>query len=264
MVNSIESGRSFGQQESKEQEPRYKLIARIALSGLGGTGKTVFIKSLGRLCELDISENSFHVIKIGEKVRQWKKDPAGERLLGFIPRTQDEDRRIDEFQQYLLSYPDPTYNCIIESRLAGVWASEIKEKAKEEGTEIPPIVSILLTANEPTRLSRVWERDRKVKKDLTREESNNNARAKIVGDQNNFSLAHPAIMTKINKNPLDPTASGLYDIHIDTNNLPQDEVLQIAIQELMKKGALIELIRKKTSPASGTVFDANPQHPPAA
>lgn len=259
-MTSPESGESF-HEEGKERQPRFKLAARIAISGLGGTGKTAFIKELGELCGLDTSENSFFVIKIGERVRKWNEGKTGEQQLAFIPRTKDDDRRIDDFQRHFLEFADPNYNCIIESRLAGVWAREIKKQAAEEGKKIHQIISILLTADEPTRFARVWKRDSKIKKDLTREQSDKNALAKIVGDQANFFKAHPDIMAEIKGNPLDPELAKLYDIHIDTNGLSRNQVLKIAIEELVKRGALIEIAKKNKGEAfskSGNIYPNKP------
>lgn len=240
-------------EKERRKESPFELRARIAISGLGGTGKTALIKELGALCGLDISDNSLQVIKVGDRVRNWKKGQTGEDQLGFIPRSTDDDHRIDEFQKHLLFHPDPTYNAIIESRLIGVWAHVGKEEARKNNKPIHPIVSILLTGEETTRLERIFKRDREDKPELTKEKSDKQAKAKVEGDFENFKKAYQDILERFG-NPFEKEAEGLYDIHIDTTEKSRDEVLEIVLGKLLELGAIVKKDKQTTLPASGQIF----------
>lgn len=200
----------------------YQLLKRVVISGHPGTGTTTLIDKLSTLLHLKPEQK----IKVGDLFRQNSREKTGHDIFGYYQRAITEDLSIDNMQRDLLSDPNPQILYILESRLGGVLTNQIQPR--------PPIVTILITTDEQTRLKRVFERDRRKNSHLTFEQYCKETKLREQNDLKQWQEIHSSITT----NPLDPANASLYDFHIDNTNLNIDQTVEAVNSKLLELGAV--------------------------
>lgn len=257
MINHIESGLSF-HQERKEQEPEWKLVKRIVISGHPGSGKTYVIGELAK--RYGLNENQ--VIKVGDLFREWYKKKTGIYTTGYIDRELSVDREFDQFQMNLLSDEDPNKVFILESKLGGFLTWIIRSECELKGKSEPPIFPILLIIKESFGNERVWERDKKKNPTLTQKESERETKNRKIRDLKQWQKLYP-ILTVIGS-PLGYKARALYDWWINTQHFSKIDIVEKIHKSLVENGAVIraESNRKKEPeeqiiPQQGQIFPSS-------
>lgn len=232
-----------------EKTPRKELVFNvggIVISGYPGTGKSRVIDGLVK--RLGISEN--RKFKMGNLMRQAAYEATGEHVLDYYNRSVEADIALDNMQRDMLQYATPSNPFILESKLGGYLAHELREKAKAANQPPPPVVTILLTGDEGTLLQRVYKRERKNHPGLIKEKSDEKTKNRQKLDLEQWGLANPDL---VGIDPLSPASAHLYDIVVDTTNLTAKEVEE-EIYRKLKEMRAIEVQRRRQC-SSGVIFE---------
>ena len=201
----------------------YRLLKRVVISGHPGTGTTTLVDKLVLLYNLKPEQK----IKVGDLFRENSKEKLGHDISGYYQREITEDLSIDNMQKELLSDSNPKVLYILESRLGGFFAQEVRDN-------VPPIVTVLLTTDDQVRFKRVFERDKAKNSDLNFEKYCQETKQREQNDLAQWQQIHPSIIT----NPLDPANASLYDIHVDNTNLDINQTVEAINSKLLELGAV--------------------------
>lgn len=201
----------------------YRLLKRVVISGHPGTGTTTLVDELAKLYNLKPEQR----INVGDLFRQNSKEKLGLDISGYYSRDLSEDLSIDNMQKNLLSDPNPQVLFILESRLGGFFAQEIRSNTF-------PIVTVLLTTDEQVRFKRVFERDHP---DISFQQYSRQIKQRQEKDLKQWQEAYPQMHT----NPLDPANASLYDIHVDNTNLDIEQTVKAINSKLLELGAVEEV-----------------------
>lgn len=201
----------------------YRLLKRVVISGHPGTGTTTLVEALVKLYNLAPEQR----INVGDLFRQNSQEKLGRDISGYYQRDLSEDLSIDNMQKNLLSDPNPQVLFILESRLGGFFAQEIRGNTF-------PIVTVLLTTDDQVRFKRVFERDKEKYPNLSFEQYSQQIKQRQEKDLKQWQEAYPQMQT----NPLDPANTSLYDIHIDNTNLDIEQTVKAVNSKLLELGAV--------------------------
>lgn len=204
----------------------YRLLKRVVISGHPGTGTTTLVETLVKLYNLAPEQR----INVGDLFRQNSQEKLGRDISGYYPRDLSEDLSIDNMQKNLLSDPNPQVVYILESRLGGFFAQDVR------GSTLP-IVTVLLTTDEQVRYKRVFERDRSKNPNLNFDEYCQQIKQRQEQDLKQWQEAYPQMQT----NPLNLANASLYDIHIDNTNLDIEQTVKAVHAKLLELGAVEEI-----------------------
>jgi len=173
----------------------------ITISGDSGAGKTTLANSLAQIYGIPSERN----IKIGKKVRKITGNEKGE---GFMEREVSVDESVDEEQRIIMSQADVSHPYILESRLGGVIASEVKQKSPQL-----PIISIMLKASPDIAVKRIHLRRR----EMTKDEIIGKEKERAENDLKLWKTVHPEMA--------DPYDRKYFNLVINTDSMTNDEVL---------------------------------------
>ncbi|MBI4036283.1 AAA family ATPase [Candidatus Daviesbacteria bacterium] len=218
---------------SPPKENEFILRGRIIISGHPGTGKSVTIDRLATRYGLSPDMK----IKVGDFFRKRALETTGKHLGGYYERAIGYDHEIDEMQKGLLMNTDPNFTFILESKLGGFFAREIKMQNPQQGQTIPQIVSILLTCDNDIRYARVYNRDKKKRPELTRDQSRKETSEREILDLKQWRKIHPALQ---GIDPLNPSSKDMYDIYIDTTYFDTKEVEERIHSQLLRIGTVVK------------------------
>ncbi|MBI2018085.1 AAA family ATPase [Candidatus Daviesbacteria bacterium] len=200
----------------------YRLLKRVVISGHPGTGTTTLVDKLALLYNLKPEQK----IKVGDLFRENSKEKTGHDITSYYQREITEDLSIDNMQKELLSDPNPKVVYILESRLGGFFAQEIRDNT-------PPIVTVLMTTDDQVRFKRVFDRDRQKNPHISFDKYCAETKLRQEKDLKQWQEAYPRMHT----DPLDPANAALYDIHVDNTNLDIEQTVQAVNSRLLESGA---------------------------
>lgn len=228
------------------------LFAVLNISGLPGTGKTSVAETLGQRLGIE-------VIDVGQQIRDESEAQTGEKAVGFVTRATTVDQRFDKQTAEIIRNAKTEKPVIITARLAPWIARREEEKSELQGTSFPPIINIVLIANNGIRYQRILEREKVAHPELTLDDVSRETLDRMQRDQEFFHEAHPELEG-------DPLAEGanykgrlIYDCVISTDNRSVEEVADEIIGCLLEDGLVVKEVdppQLPQLPPQGFIFPA--------
>jgi len=177
---------------------------RLAISGPPGSGKTT-------VCSLVAEKLGYKVVLVGQVFRQM----ALERKMDLVAfgKLAEEDETIDrELDDRMVTIAKESGDIVIEGRLAGALLKNMKV----------PVFAAYIDASEKVRAQRIAQREQKDPETVLRE-----IQARERSERKRY-MAYYGI---------DPSDRQLYDLWIDSSELPPDNIADIIVHEARRKNA---------------------------
>lgn len=171
---------------------------------------------------------------IGDLFRQ----KSGKPMTDHYVRPASEDYDLDSIQIDLLTNANPKEPVVLESRLGGLFASNIRKELKNAGQPAIPVITILLAADSKACAKRAYERDKKVKDNYTTEDAEEDMIRRHAKDLIQWHKAYPELG---GTDPLSEEIRDMYDLVLDTTNIDSKEVVKRIHEQLLQKGAIEEV-----------------------
>jgi len=177
---------------------------RLAISGPPGSGKTT-------VCSLVAERLGYRVVLVGQVFRQMALERKVD--LAAFGRLAEEDETIDrELDDRMVAIAKDSRDIVIEGRLAGALLKNMNV----------PVFAAYIDASEEVRARRIAQRERKEPEQVLRE-----IKLRERSERKRY-MAYYGI---------DPSDRQLYDLWIDSSELPPDNIADIIVNEARRKNA---------------------------
>lgn len=233
-------------------------IDYLTISGSSGAGKTSTAKALSEMYGIEF-------ISVGDIFRKI----MGE-VVGYKPRGKDLDRRLDEEQLRVLLNSSINGPVIVEGRMAGVIANELKHTQLDLHQVRPVGYAIIFTADKSVKFKRIAdreneERQRLHKSPLAIQEVKRLTKEREAGDVIAWSQLHPQLKIPGKENGIDPFSPNakngngikIYDFHVSTSSkrtIPENAeyIHQMLLgKKAVRKGDNVNFM---SLPSQGAIF----------
>jgi len=220
-----------GQPENLGQKEKLGIsFSLITISGKPGSGNTVLAQGLAK-------RYGVKLIPIGQMYRK-NIEETNIPVIDYTKRPIKRDEKIDKMQAIVIKRAIETAGqpIIIESKLAGVIATEVMSQTDAGQIALSPVIRILVTAEEEVRSKRIHKREKEKHPNFkaTQEEIKDKTTNRWKKDLARYRLIHPQLA---NIDPWDPkNADKFYDFVIDTTNLSPKETVQKVHDFLQNRG----------------------------
>lgn len=171
---------------------------RITISGPPGSGKTT-------ICMLVANRLGYEFVLVGQIFRQMAMERK--MALDTFSRLAEEDETIDkELDKRMVAIAEKNENLVLEGRLAGAML-----KAKNI-----PVLAVYVDASEKVRAERIAKREGKDPEAVLRD-----MRLRERSERKRYLAFYG----------LDPTDRSIYDLWVDSSEVPADKVADTILQK---------------------------------